>query len=57
MELRCLKREVDVWKFINKKRGKRIWRNNNIETKEWKQHFMNLLSEWILRWMHKKRRK
>jgi len=41
-ELKDLKREEDVWKFINKKRDKRIWRDN-IETEEWK-HFMNLLN-------------
>ncbi|KYN22475.1 hypothetical protein ALC57_05126, partial [Trachymyrmex cornetzi] len=43
-ELRCLKREADIWKVINKKRDKKIWRENNIEKEEWrKKHFMSLL--------------
>jgi len=39
-----LKRQADVEKFVNKKRSKRIWRDNNIETEKWRQHFMNLLN-------------
>ncbi|XP_012060881.1 PREDICTED: LOW QUALITY PROTEIN: protein PXR1-like [Atta cephalotes] len=31
--------------IYKQKRGKRIWRDNNIETEEWRQHFMNLLSD------------
>jgi len=42
-ELRNMKREAEVWKFINKKRGVRKWDINNIEEEEWRSHFMNLL--------------
>jgi len=37
-----MKREAEVWKFINKKRGIRKWNENNIG-KEWRRHFMELL--------------
>ncbi|XP_018376755.1 PREDICTED: golgin subfamily A member 6-like protein 22 [Trachymyrmex cornetzi] len=37
-----LKREADIWKVINKKTGKKIWREN-IEKEEWRKHFMSLL--------------
>jgi len=42
---RGLKKEADVWKFIKKKRIKRIWRDNN----RGRQHFMNLLRKWMYR--------
>ena len=33
-ELRSIKREADVWKFINKRRKKKAATENNIETEE-----------------------
>jgi len=29
--LKKLKREADVWKYINRKRDKKIWKENNIK--------------------------
>jgi len=43
MKLRRLKKEVEVWRFINKKRGKKRLIGNNIKKAEWKEHFRNLL--------------
>jgi len=42
-ELRNMKREADVWKFINRKRGVRKWMANNIGEEDWRDHFMKLL--------------
>ncbi|XP_071580229.1 uncharacterized protein [Temnothorax nylanderi] len=42
-ELRKLKKETDVWKNINKKRNKKVWKKNKIGKKEWRRHFMELL--------------
>jgi len=42
-ELRNMKREADVWKFINKKRGIKKGYVNNIGEEEWRSYFMNLL--------------
>jgi len=42
-ELRNMKREAEVWKFINKKRGVRKWNENNIGEEEWRSYFMELL--------------
>lgn len=41
--LRKLKNETEVWKFINRKRGKRQWIENNIKEESWRRHFMELL--------------
>jgi len=38
-----MKREAEVWKFINKKRGVRKWNENNIGEEEWRRYFMELL--------------
>lgn len=38
-----LKREADIWKFINKKRSKRTWKETNIGKHEWRGYFMELL--------------
>jgi len=43
MDLRRIKNEAEVWKYINKKRGKREWIQNNIKKKDWENHFMELL--------------
>lgn len=43
-ELRSLRSEKDVWKFINKKRRKKMQMNeNNISKEEWRRYFMSLL--------------
>ena len=33
-ELKKLKKEADVWKCINRKRDKKIWKENNIKDEE-----------------------
>lgn len=43
MELRMLRNEAEVWRFINKKRGKRVWVENEINKERWEKHFRNLL--------------
>jgi len=43
MDLRRIKNEAEVWKYINKKRGKREWIQNKIKKKDWENHFMELL--------------
>ena len=42
-ELKKLKREADVWKYINRKRNKKIWKENNIKDEEWRKYFKELL--------------
>lgn len=42
-ELKLIRREAEVCKFINKKRGKKTWKDNNISKEIWKDHFMTLL--------------
>lgn len=42
-ELQRLRREADVWKFINKRRGKRVKNFNSIKKNEWSKHCMQLL--------------
>lgn len=42
-ELRKVKREAEVWKYINRKRKKKAWKDNNIGEEEWRMHFKNLL--------------
>jgi len=44
-ELKKLKREADVWKYINRKRGKKIWKENNIKDEEWRKYFKKLLDD------------
>lgn len=43
LELKKMKKEAEVWKFINKKRRKREWNENNIAKKKWRRYFKNLL--------------
>lgn len=42
-ELRNMKNETEVWKFINKKRGVKKWKENNISKEKWKDYFTELL--------------
>lgn len=44
-ELRRIKNETEVWKFINKKRRKNNRIENNIGKEEWVKHFQNLLEK------------
>lgn len=44
-ELRGIRNKTEVWQFINKKRKKREWKENNIGKEEWRRHFKNLLEE------------
>lgn len=34
-----MKKEAEVWKYINKNRGKREWNENNIRKEEWRNYF------------------
>lgn len=38
-----MKKEAEVWKYINKKRGKKKWKENNIKKEEWRNYFRRLL--------------
>lgn len=42
-ELRSLKKEADVWKFLNRSRKVRVDNENEIKVSEWKEHFRKLL--------------
>lgn len=42
-ELKLIRREAEVWKFINKKRGKKTWKENNIDKSTWRNYFKKLL--------------
>jgi len=42
-ELKNMKREAEVWKYINKKRGVRKWNENDIGKKEWRRHFIGIV--------------
>lgn len=42
-KLKLLDTPADVWKYINKKRGKRRWRTDDIKLREWKIYFADLL--------------
>lgn len=46
MILRNLKKETEIWKYINKKRGKKVIKDeggNKIDKEEWRSYFMDLL--------------
>lgn len=43
-ELRNLKNPEEVWRYINRMRGKKEWRENNISNDEWERHFVGLLA-------------
>jgi len=38
-----LRKKTEVWRYINKKRGRKMFKENNIEEEEWKRHFEELL--------------
>ncbi|KMQ96026.1 rna-directed dna polymerase from mobile element jockey-like protein [Lasius niger] len=42
-ELRNLRNEKDIWRYINRRRKKREWKENSIRKEEWKEYFMKLL--------------
>lgn len=42
-DLRKLKKETDIWKYINRTRNKRENTENKIKKEVWRQHFMDLL--------------
>lgn len=42
-KLRRIKREGEVWEYINRKRGKKQKKSDNIEKEVWREHFMQLL--------------
>jgi len=42
-ELKKIKSEVEIWRYINKKRGNKTKMENKIGKEEWRKHFMNLL--------------
>ncbi|KAL6254084.1 hypothetical protein P5V15_014703 [Pogonomyrmex californicus] len=44
-ELRNLKNEAEVWKIINKKRGKSNWAENSISKESWMSTLENCLEE------------
>lgn len=39
-ELRLLHKEEEVWRFINKKKGRREWGENDISKNRWEVHFL-----------------
>lgn len=40
------KHKADVWKFINKRRGRKaVWMENKIKGEEWRKYFMGILNE------------
>lgn len=43
IELKNLRSVAEVWKFINRKRRKKVWKEANIKKEVWKNHFMELL--------------
>jgi len=43
VELKNIKKEAEVWKFINKKRGRNGQIEGKIDTRRWRTHFKNLL--------------
>lgn len=42
-ELKSLKSAMEVWRFINKRRKKKVWREADISKEEWRDYFMDLL--------------
>ncbi|XP_011339592.2 golgin subfamily A member 6-like protein 22 [Ooceraea biroi] len=42
-QLKGLRNEKEIWDFINKRRTKREWINNEIHKEEWRKYFMELL--------------
>lgn len=44
-KLKNIQNSAQIWEYINKKRNKREWRENNIRKEEWRKYFMELLEE------------
>lgn len=44
-ELRRMKSEADVWKYINRKRGRKIRMSNKIGKEKCRKYFMDLLDD------------
>lgn len=42
-KLKRIKRKREMWEYINKKRGKKQRKGNNIEKEVWREHLMKLL--------------
>lgn len=42
-KLRRLKKETEVWRYINSRRSEREWKDNSIGKEVWRKHFMELL--------------
>jgi len=43
LELRNLQKEIEVWRYLNRRRGKKRVMENNIGKEAWKNHFKELL--------------
>lgn len=56
-ELRNLKNEAEVWKYINKRRGKTNWIKNSISKERWKEYFMTLLDGQMIEKQSEKEKK
>ena len=55
VELRSIKHEQDVWKFLNKFKKRRQVKDNNIQKSEEPQHFVKLLDESGIKQLEDKR--
>lgn len=56
-ELRNLRKEADIWKFINKRRKRKEFINNKIKPEEWMKYFKMMLDgEEIVTRVRKRRR-
>jgi len=42
-KLREIRKETEVWRYINRKRGRKTVKKNDTEEGEWKKHFKELL--------------
>lgn len=42
-ELRTLRKESNIWKYINKRRRRKEVKMNNIKSEDWRKHFQKLL--------------
>lgn len=42
-ELRKMKDKKKIWNYINSRRKKKEWIENNIQKEKWRMHFMKLL--------------
>jgi len=44
-ELKKIKRETEIWKFINKKKDNKTWNENTIGKEEWRRFSWNYWME------------